>query len=301
MEIGVGLPTDLAGDDGADILEWATRAERLGFSTLAATDRLAGITWDPIVALTAAAVVTTRCRLQTNVIVVPNRGSAGHLAKQLMTLDRLSRGRLVVGVGAGDRADDYRIGGQAMTGRHRRLDEMLQEIQAIWKGATTEFAAVGPRRSEGAPPILMGGRSTPSLHRAARHAAGWTAGISSPDQVRVGIAELRRTWAQAGRTGAPRVVALTYFGLGATAPSSTPAYLRRYYAFIGPAAEAVATSAPTDTAGIRDAIDTFADTGVDELVFLPTVPGSEQLELLAAAALSDSSTRFAPGSGHVSQ
>jgi hypothetical protein len=110
-------------------------------------------------------------------------------------------------------------------------------------------------------------------------------GISSPDQVRAGVAELHRGWAQAGRSGSPRVVALTYFGLGATAVTSTPAYLRRYYAFIGPVAEVVATSAPIDAEGIRGAIDAFAGAGADELVFLPTVPGPEQLELLAAAAL----------------
>jgi alkanesulfonate monooxygenase SsuD/methylene tetrahydromethanopterin reductase-like flavin-dependent oxidoreductase (luciferase family) len=297
MEIGVGLPSDLGDDDGPDILAWARRAEQLGFSSLAATDRLAGTTWDPIVALTAAAAVTTRCRLLTNVIVVPHRGSAGHLAKQLLTLDRLSAGRLVVGVGVGDRADDYRIGGQPMAGRHRRLDEMLDDIQAIWSGATPELAALGPRRPEGAPPILMGGRSTSTFHRATRHAAGWTAGISSPDQVRAGITELRRAWAKAGRSRAPHVVALSYFGLGATAPSSTPAYLRRYYAFIGPAAEAVATTAPTDTAGIRSAIDAFAAAGVDELVLLPTLSGLEQLEQLASVALSHPVT--SQPSGHL--
>jgi len=284
MEIGVGLPTDLAGDDSRGVLEWAARAERLGFSSLAVTDRLAGASWEPIVALAAAAAVTTRCRLLTNVIVVPNRGSAGQLAKQLLTLDLLSQGRLVVGVGVGDRADDYRIGGQPMEGRHRRLDEMLDEIRAIWKGEAPDLAKVGPRRSAGTPPILMGGRSAATFRRVARHAAGWTVGISSPDQVRAGVVELNREWAQARRSGSPRVVALTYFGLGATAATSTPAYLRRYYAFIGPVAEVVATSAPIDAEGIRGAIHAFADAGADELVFLPTVPGPDQLELLAAAA-----------------
>jgi alkanesulfonate monooxygenase SsuD/methylene tetrahydromethanopterin reductase-like flavin-dependent oxidoreductase (luciferase family) len=241
--------------------------------------------------------VTTRSRLLTNVIVVPHRGSAGHLAKQLLTLDRLSAGRLVVGVGVGDRADDYRIGGQSMAGRHRRLDEMLEEIQAIWTGATPELAALGPRRPEGAPPVLMGGRSASTFQRAARHAAGWTAGISSPDQVRAGINDLHRAWANAGRTGAPYVVALTYFGLGAAAPSVTPDYLRSYYAFIGPAAEAVARAAPTDAAGIRSAIDAFAAAGVDELVLLPTLSGPEQLEELAAVALSHPVT--SRPSGHI--
>lgn len=297
MEIGVGLPTDVASDDRRGVLEWAMRADQLGFGTVAVTDRLAGKSWDPIVALSAVAAVTTRCRLLTNVIIVPNRGSAGHLAKQLLTLDVVSDGRLVVGVGVGDRADDYRLAGQPMEGRHRRLDEMLNEIQAIWNGSTPTVAAMGPRRTDGGPPILMGGRSGAALARAARYAAGWTVGISSPDQIRAGVVELRQAWAEAGRTETPRVVALTYFGLGATAATSTPAYLRSYYAFIGPYAEVVATSAPTDIDGIHRAIDAYAEAGADELVFLPTVAGAEQLELLAGAVLTDTASGNAPRHG----
>lgn len=285
MEIGVGLPTNLDGADRDGTLEWAIRAEQLGFSALAVTDRLAGVTWEPIVALAAAAAVTTRCRLLTNVLVVPSRGSAGVLAKQLLTLDVVSEGRLVVGVGAGDRTDDYRIGGQPMERRHRRLDEMLDTMRAIWRGATPDLPEIGPRRSDGHPSILVGGRSVSTFRRAARHGAGWTVGISSPDDVRAGVGELRSAWANAGRPGNPRVVALTYYGLGADAPDVTPDYLRDYYAFIGPAAERVATSAPTDSEGIRRAINAFADAGADELIFLPTLRGSDQLDLLASAAL----------------
>src|ERR1700761_5498491 len=113
MEIGVGLPTNLDGADRDGMLEWAIRAEQLGFSALAVTDRLAGATWDPIVALAAAAAVTTRCRLLTTVLVVPSRGSAGALAKQLLTLDVVSAGRLPVGGGGGGPAGRAPAGGEA--------------------------------------------------------------------------------------------------------------------------------------------------------------------------------------------
>lgn len=283
MEIGVGLPTNTGGASGPDVPNWAARAERLGFACLAATDRLAGETWDPIVALSAAAAVTTRCRLITNVIVVPNRASAGHLAKQLMTLDQLSEGRLVVGVGVGDRTDDYRVAGQPMEGRHQRLDVMLNQMLAVWAGADPALAGVGPRLNEHGPPILMGGRSASTFQRAARHAIGWTVAVSSPEQLSAGVAQLRHAWVEAGRSGQPRVVALTYYGLGNDSATVTPAYLRDYYAFIGPIAEVVATSAPTDAEAVDRAITAYADAGADELLFLPTIPGAEQLELLAAA------------------
>lgn len=284
MEVGVGLPTSIAGVSGQVATAWAQKAERLGFSCLAATDRVAGSTWDPIVALSAAAAVTNRCRLMTNVVVVPNRGSAGQLAKQLMTLDQLSEGRFVAGVGVGDREEDYRVAGQEMKGRHQRLERMLDEIQEIWSGSGPGLEQVGPRFAKGGPPILIGGHSEATFRRAARFGIGWTVAISHPDQVRAGVEDLRKAWAKAGRYGEPRVVALTYFGLGEDAPQETPAYLRSYYEFIGPIAEMVATTAPTNPEGIRGAIAAYADAGADELIFLPTVGAIEELELLADAA-----------------
>lgn len=284
MEVGVGLPTHLAGVSGRAATRWAVHAEELGFCTLAATDRLAGGTWDPLVALSGAAAVTTRCRLLTNVIVVPNRCSAAQLAKQMMTLNRLSEGRFIAGVGVGDREDDYRLCGQSMEGRHGRFEEMLTEMHSIWAGLDADQRQIGPRRPEGGPRVLMGGRSSATFDRAARHGIGWTVSISSPAVVRAGVEELRLAWARAGRYGEPRVVALAYFGLGPEAPAATPAYLRSYYEFMGPIAETVASTAPTSAEGIRDVIAAYVDAGADELIFLPTIPDPDELDLLGEAA-----------------
>lgn len=281
MEIGVGLPTNLEDLSTHDVLDWARRADHLGFSSLAATDRLTSLTWEPVVALGAAAAVTSRVRLLSNVIVVPNRGSAGLLAKQLMTIDQVAEGRLVVGVGVGDREDDYRLAGQSMDGRHGRLDSMLDEISMIWSGSDPESAKIGPRFSSGGPPLLVGGRSPSTFRRAAERGIGWTVAISSPEQVRMGTAALGEAWADAGRPGKPRVVALTYFGLGPAAAAVTPRYLRDYYEFLGPIADIVATTAPTDEPGVQAAIAAYAEAGADELVFIPTIADGDQLDLLA--------------------
>jgi alkanesulfonate monooxygenase SsuD/methylene tetrahydromethanopterin reductase-like flavin-dependent oxidoreductase (luciferase family) len=106
VRIGVGLPSGIPGVGRDDVLEWARRAEAIGFATLSVNDRLAYGDYEPLIALAAAAAVTDRIGLLANVIVAPVRGSAAVLAKQLATLDSISQGRLTVGLGVGDREDD---------------------------------------------------------------------------------------------------------------------------------------------------------------------------------------------------
>jgi len=69
MEIGIGLPATIPGVDGESLVEWARRAERHGFSTLGTIDRLVYPNYDPLIAFAAAAVVTERIRLTSDVIL----------------------------------------------------------------------------------------------------------------------------------------------------------------------------------------------------------------------------------------
>src|SRR6267154_544438 len=102
MRIGVGLPTSTpptgARHRGPELLTWATRAEAGPVASLGGTD--------PMVALAAAAAVTTRLRLVTMVVIGPIRPAAV-LAAQAASLDALSGGRLTLGVSLGARPDDY--------------------------------------------------------------------------------------------------------------------------------------------------------------------------------------------------
>ena len=106
MELGIGLPTMIPGITGQDILSWARRAEDLGFSSLGVLDRLMYDGYESLIALAAAAGATSRIRLATTILIAAYRGDKALLAKQLASLDRLSGGRLVVGVAAGGRPDD---------------------------------------------------------------------------------------------------------------------------------------------------------------------------------------------------
>lgn len=90
MDIGIGLPSTIPGIPGQLILEWASTAERTGFSTLGTLDRLVYDNLETVPTLAAAAAVTTRIRLTTSVLIGPYRGNGALLAKQLATVDKIA-------------------------------------------------------------------------------------------------------------------------------------------------------------------------------------------------------------------
>ncbi len=134
MEVGIGLPTTIPGVTGAQVLEWARRAEARGFSSLGTIDRIVYANYEPLIALAAAAAVTERIRLATTILIAPYRANAALVAKQAATLDNLSGGRLVLGVAVGGREDDYEVSGVDFHTRGKRFDAMLAEWDELWRG-----------------------------------------------------------------------------------------------------------------------------------------------------------------------
>src|SRR3954463_16261057 len=111
MDVGIGLPNAVRGVDRRGIVEWAQRAEEAGFSTLGTIDRIVYPNYESLIALAAAAAVTERIGLATDILIAPLRRSTALLAKQAATVDSLSGGRLVLGLAPGGREDDYEISG----------------------------------------------------------------------------------------------------------------------------------------------------------------------------------------------
>jgi alkanesulfonate monooxygenase SsuD/methylene tetrahydromethanopterin reductase-like flavin-dependent oxidoreductase (luciferase family) len=284
MEIGIGLPTTIPGVEGRQIVEWAQRADTAGFSTLGVLDRIVYPNYEPLVSLGATAVVTERIRLTTGILIAPYRANAALLAKQAATVQRLSGGRLVLGVAVGGREDDYEASGVQMKGRGRRFEEMLDEMKRIWAGEERGFAgAIGPEVD--APTILVGGQVDAAFRRAAEYGDGWIMGGGAPEQFSQAREKLLAAWRDAGREGTPKAASLAYFSLGDRAEEDARDSIGHYYAWLGDYAEAIVGSVAKSEEMVQGYVQAFSEAGCDELILFPSSGDPEQVELLARAAL----------------
>lgn len=285
MEIGLGLPTSVPGTAGRSVLDWAVEGERAGFATLATLDRLVYDSYEGLSVLAAAAAVTERVRLATAVLLAPLRTNTALLAKQVASVDRLSGGRLVLGMAVGSRPDDFTASGADHSRRGRRIGEQIGELRRIWAGERRGFAGpVGPSPSaEGGPPLMLGGHAPAAIARAAKLGSGWISGSGGPEMFRAGAEAVRTAWQAAGRPGTPRLMALTYFALGDGARSTAERYLNHYYGFAPPYARMVVNSATIGEDGVRETVAAFQRAGCDELLFVPCSADIRQVALLADA------------------
>ena len=284
MDVGIGLPTTIPGVERDQVLEWARRADARGFSSLGTIDRIVYDNYEPLIALAAAAAVTERIRLATTILIAPDRANGALVAKQAASVDRLSNGRLVLGVAVGGREDDYVASGVDFHTRGRRFDEMLEQWHEVWAGESFGTAgAIGPRPPRGRPTLIVGGSVDATFERAARHGDGWIMGGGAPAQFSQGAEKARAAWEAAGRDGSPRLMSLAYFALGDRAEQAADAYLRDYYAFLGEYAGMIADSAAKDAATVEQYVQVFSEAGCDELVLIPCDPDPGQVDLLADA------------------
>jgi probable F420-dependent oxidoreductase len=207
LDVGVHLP-QYGRVASADAVSRAARhAEELGFADVWVSDHTvhpaaqsypSPYLYDPLVALTWAGAVTERLRLGTSVLVVPSHEPLG-LANRLASLDNLSGGRLVVGVGVGWSEAEYAAVGQDFGTRGRRLDEALALFRAAWTDDPVtfhgEFTDITDIRVLPKPaghiPIWIGGSSDAAYRRAARHGDGFQVIGVTPDEAAPVIARLR--------------------------------------------------------------------------------------------------------------
>jgi len=282
MRVGIGLPNAVRGVDRAGIVEWAQRAERAGFASLGTLDRLVYANYESLIALAAAAAVTERIELVTDILIAPLRSNTALLAKQAATIDSLSGGRLTLGLAPGGRRDDFEASGVDFSRRGRVFDQQLDEMTALWRGE----GGIGPApRRDGRPGLLIGGRTDAAYQRAATYADGWTIGGGSPDMVAQALDKLTEAWNAAGRVGRARTMALFYFALGQDAEEMASDSLGHYYAFLGDYAQQVVASAAKDTDTVKQYLAGFEAAGTDDVICFPTSADVSQVDLLAEAAL----------------
>jgi probable F420-dependent oxidoreductase len=198
---------------------------------------------DSLLALTWAAAHTTTIRLATGIVILPQRNPFV-LAKQVATLDVLSGGRMILGVGAGYLEPEFAALGANFAERNAVTDEYLDALEALWYAAQPEYhgrfvdfagIAAHPRPQQSPIPIVVGGHRPPSFRRAVARAHGWYGYGLTPEQ----MAEAN----DALRVAADRV--------------ERPAHLGRLEISVTPRGR------PTP-----ELVDAFADQGVDRLVVL---------------------------------
>jgi probable F420-dependent oxidoreductase len=212
--------------------------------------------FDPLLALTAAAATTSRLRLGTGVALVAHHHPIT-LAKQIATLDRLSGGRVLLGVGAGWNAEEIENHGVDPSTRWRRTLEHVAAMKAIWAqdeasfcGEWVSFEQIWswPKPVQRPhPPILLGTLKPSDL--VIRHADGWLPlSVAHPHDLAKKIGALRSRAETAGRD--PDSLDVTVFCLESTTPE-------RVHEYAGMGANRVVLRAPT---GAEEHLSAFLDT-----------------------------------------
>ncbi|MBI2370697.1 MAG: LLM class flavin-dependent oxidoreductase [Deltaproteobacteria bacterium] len=235
------LPNSVPGVSRESIVGLAARAEQAGFDSLWTIDRLVYDNLEPLITLAAAAAVTQRVRLGTSIFLLPLRQPA-LLAKMVASLDVLSRGRVVLGVGVGSRESDFIAADTPYRGRGARTEEAIALIRRFWtEGAVTHEGRfyqvkeldIGPKPLQRPIPFWMGGRADRALDRVGRIADGYVGGGGGPRRFREAWPKVRAAAQRAGRDpDLLRNACLAYVCVDdhlARAEETMAAYFRRYY------------------------------------------------------------------------
>ena len=165
-------------------------------------------TYDPFVALMFAAAVTSTIKIGTGICLVIERDTIT-MAKEIASLDRLSGGRFLFGIGGGWNAEEMEHHGTVFKTRFKKMVEQVQALKTIWTqdeaefhGDFVDFDALWswPKpMQQPHPPIFLGGETSYTLQRVVDHCNGWLPRSRRPELVLQGIDELRERAAKAGR------------------------------------------------------------------------------------------------------
>jgi probable F420-dependent oxidoreductase len=279
-----------------NVVNFAKKCESMGAHSMWTIDRIAYDNLEPLTILAAAAGATQRIRLGTSVLLA-NLRHPSHVAKIVASLDFISNGRVILGLGFGSRESDYKAVEVPFEQRGSRAVEQVKLMKRLWteenvthKGRfyNVENLSVGPRPVQKPhPPIWTGGSAEVALKRAGTWADGFICGSSA-------IAEFPATWEKisgyakaAGRDPSKIAKAsLTFMAINddhAKAIKAVEDYVMRYYGRLR--ADVADTSLIGPPAAIIDRIGSFLSKGLDTLIIGLADPDPRQLDLFGEKVL----------------
>ena len=199
-------------EDGRAMVELI---DRLGYDSLWVGDHLSFAIpiLDPFIQLAQAATYSARLALGVGVYLLPLR-HPGPVAKQVASLDHLSSGRLILGVGVGGEfKTDFEVAGVSVSERGARLTEGIHVLRKLWSGETVshdgtyfsfpELTMSPPARQPGGPPIWCGGRSAAALRRVGEIGDGWLSYVVTPAMYKESLNRIHDAAAAAGGPDRP--------------------------------------------------------------------------------------------------
>ena len=271
MRFGLSLPNNQGVARIDDIVGLATDAEQRGLDSVWASEhlfhasyveqRLNGAPYhEALTVLTATAVATTRVRLGTSVLVLPWHHPV-RLAKTVASLDTLSGGRVTLGLGVGNAADEYAALGVDFRQRGRIANEMLAAMRALWtqdppafSGKFYNFSGLrfAPKPLQPELPLWIGGNSAAALQRVARFGQGWHPLSVSPSALQRGMQTLREL------TPRPLNVAVRLMITLTDAPWERPVSERK--------------TARGTVPELRDLFNAYADAGATDIILDANTP-----------------------------
>lgn len=231
MRFGVHIPTCIEGmmypvpfARPEDVLPTALLCERLGFDSVWGNDHMTTQRYvqrefphppnfyEPLITFAYCAAQTTRLRFATGILVLPMRHMAV-VAKQVATLDQLSGGRMILGVGTGAYREEYEALFPDAKAVHRGtlVEEGIQalrllftERRATYRGRYVRFEEVEcfPKPRQDPMPIYAGGNHPEVRRRAGQYGEGWMPAVLSPEEIARGVEDVQRAAAKAGRDAA---------------------------------------------------------------------------------------------------
>jgi probable F420-dependent oxidoreductase len=278
-----------------NVVHFAKKCEAMGLHSMWTIDRIAYDNLEPLTILAAAAAATQKIRLGTSVLLPALRHPA-LLAKIVATLDFISNGRFILGVGYGSRENDFSAVEVPYRGRGSRAVECIQLMKRLWTEANVthkgrffnvQNLTLGPRPVQSRIPIWSGGSADIALKRAGTWADGFICGSSA-------IPEFSTTWERvahyaraAGRD--PNEIekaGLTFMAIdedNTRAVKTLEEYVMRYYGRIR--ADVASTSLVGPPVAVAERIKAFFSRGLDTLIIGTADPEPKQLDLFAEKVL----------------